>query len=509
MKSKFILSLLLVLVLSCISVNENIDTVSLLSKRDCEREYQYLLSSMETNGKAIPLIKADDITAFLDEFSVVYSSFYRDYKIADWLTVLSIGDPGKLSAAEKNLDNLVAGNTNTFWKLRGNSHSRRIELWEKTFENDKTRSKGRGSADIIAEIKVVEDNILKSKNQDIQVLLSQEKQFTRLFKLRNQLAQIKGFRNHLYHVFTQDEIEKYEGINNTVLDMLPPEIGPKQNIAGLINPKPAEYFDITQRLVRGMGLSPDKTGIIYYITTDNTYNKTFMSIIEPKNECRIYMYFPKTKLYPDEYVYYLSTLMHETGHGLHFQYQDTKPLIFNFFDQTVTETIAIFFENILYSKECLEKYFPYKLTDDELRIILTNKKKSILEFFRFAVFLWNFEKSIYNNPDQDMSELYKTLAVKTHMPKTNQYRLWYDTSIFASHDLYYIHYTLAYLYAFKLRKLLEKKYGPNYYENPEVGNFLRENLFKYGNSLQPEKLFIRLFGDNILPINEYLAYLSE
>jgi peptidyl-dipeptidase A len=221
------------------------------------------------------------------------------------------------------------------------------------------------------------------------------------------------------------------------------------------------------------------------------------------------MYFPKTKLYPDEYVYYLSTLMHETGHGLHFQYQDTKPLIFNFFDQTVTETIAIFFENILYSKECLEKYFPYKLTDDEIRIILANKKKSILEFFRFAVFLWNFEKSIYNNPDQDMSELYKTLAVKTHMPKTNQYRLWYDTSIFASHDLYYIHYTLAYLYAFKLRKLLEKKYGPNYYENPEVGNFLRENLFKYGNSLQPDKLFIRLFGDNILPINEYLAYLSE
>lgn len=515
MKSKFALCLLLAILVSCVSVNENITGFSLLSKRTCEHEYKDLLKRLDADKDSIRGINADTLIEFLDKFSRVYSVFYRDYQLAEWLTVLNIGDPARLSRAKKNLNNLVNANSRTFRQLHRKSQvmnkiqKHRVTLWEKTFEYDKKNVGGKGSADISDEIDEIENTILKSRKQDIQILLNQKNQFTRLFKLRNQLARLKGYRNHLYYVFTGDEIDEYTKINNALFKALPRKIAAKENISGLILPKPSRYFALVQNLVQGMGLTINKEKIKYFITHHFTYNKTFMTIIEPKNECRIYLYFPKVKLYPDEYLNFFSALVHETGHSLHFQYESTDPLIFNFHDKTVTETMAIFFENIVYSKEWLEKYFPRKLSAEEIQVILNNRKKSIIEFFRYAVFLWNYEKSIYANPDQDMAKLYKTLVVKYHLPKNNQYRLWYDTSIFASHDLYYIHYTLAYLYAFKLKKMLQRKYGPYFFENPAVGKFLVDRIFEYGRSLTRKELFTRAFGNDELPVSEYIAYLSD
>ncbi|MBN1799551.1 MAG: hypothetical protein JW822_13330 [Spirochaetales bacterium] len=515
MKSKFVFILLLISASSCISINNNIDNISLLSEGDCEQEYYNLLKSMEAHKGDIKLIKADNLFTFLDGFSVVYSSLSRDLQLAEWLKVLSIGDPEKLCLARKNRNDFINLNKNSFWMLRKNSHSTsaeqrlRVELWESIFEKDISNPGAKGSAEISKEIREIEDDILKAGNRDLQVLLNQEKQFKQLFKLRNRYAKIKGHQNHLYYIFTPNEVEEYNLVNKIILRNLPQQLEPKQNIGGLINPDKAEYFNIIKKSTQGMGLAIDTQKIKYFITHEYTYNRTFMTIIEPKNECRIYIFFPNFKLYPDEYLNYLSFLMHETGHGLHFQYMNIEPAIFNFFDLTVTETVAIFFENMVFTKEWIQTYFPRQLSAAEMNIIIKNRKTSILEFFRFAIFLWMFEKSVYTDPDQNMEELYKTLSAQLNMPKTSQYRLWYDTSIFASHDLYYIHYALAYLYAYKLKILLEKKYGPYFFKNPEAGNFLVQNLFAYGRSLTRKEIFKRIFGNNDLPVKEYIAYLME
>ncbi|MEJ2664858.1 MAG: hypothetical protein P8107_12610, partial [Spirochaetia bacterium] len=100
MKSKFALCLLLAILVSCVSVNENITGFSLLSKRTCEHEYKDLLKRLDANKDSIRGISADTLIEFLDKFSRVYSVFYRDYRLAEWLTVLNIGDPAGLSRAK-------------------------------------------------------------------------------------------------------------------------------------------------------------------------------------------------------------------------------------------------------------------------------------------------------------------------------------------------------------------------------------------------------------------------
>jgi hypothetical protein len=407
----------LTFVFCCTNVPDN---VAVISQSSCELEYLDFIKSVERNKNEIRAIEADILPDFLDRFSALYSSFYRDKSLADWYETLGIGDSEHLSAAGDNMGRLVGANTGTFRRLRGEyivkngPKDRSLSLWDRVFETDKKGAGKRGSGEIYREVREIEDKILKNDSRDFHVLVDQETLFSRLFKLRNEVARNRG--------------------------------------------------------------------------------------------C-VYMFFPDYKIYPDEYVEYISGLVHETGHAIHFQYMDAGSVILNFFDNTVTETVAILFENMIYTREWLAKNFAGVLSEKDIGTILMNRKKSMIEFFRYALFLWMFEKSVYTNPDQNMEDLYSSLSHELGMPKTMQCRLWYDTGIFASHDLYYVHYTLAYVCAFKLGKLLEKKFGKAFFENPETGRFLIENIFKYGRALEPKELFKRLFGDEELGIKEYFSML--
>lgn len=140
---------------------------------------------------------------------------------------------------------------------------------------------------------------------------------------------------------------------------------------------------------------------------------------------------------------------------------------------------------------------------------MNNRKQAIIAVFRYALFLWEFEKAIYKDPEQDLENLYQTLTAEIRMPKNSSYKLWYDTTVFASPDLYYVHYTLAHLYAFQLEKLLEKKFGPVFYENPEAGTFLIDNIMQYGRSRTRKEIFEGIFGTEGPLIREYIDYLTR
>lgn len=221
------------------------------------------------------------------------------------------------------------------------------------------------------------------------------------------------------------------------------------------------------------------------------------------------MFLPHTKIYPDQFLSFAELLLHETGHGLHYQYIDQEPYIFHSFDPVIAETVAIFFENIIYSKEWLSSYFHHKLSGEDIDIIINNRKASLIRSLQFATFLWEFETSIYENPNQDIEVLYESIYKNLNIRYNNLSNLWYDTTVFASHDLYYTNYTLAYFYAFKLRNLIENYFGDWYFENPSCGQFLIDNIFKYGRAIDRNELLIKLFGDTSLDVKKYIEYLEQ
>jgi hypothetical protein len=512
MKNRYVLSIFALLLVACSSLDKNI---SIITQRDCQAEYQLLLKRINENKKFIVAIQADKLFEFIDNFSPGYAVLYGDQQLSDWLKVLGIGKQEELDKSWENLCSFIGLNTGIFWKLRKNVVAKtnfekmQIELWEGIFCQDKIKTSGRGSPEILDEISNLENKILKNNYFDIKVLLEQEKEFTKLFSLRNELAKIKGYTNYLDYKLKEEEIDEYNKMHMFMLQNMPEQIDAYRNIRGLVSSSLQKYSDLSIQIFSGMDLKVNGDKIKYFITKNWQYNKIFFTIIEPKGEGRIYICLSESKLYPDEFLNQLATLVHETGHALHFQHFAVEPLIFNFFDSAVTETVAIFFENIVYTKEWLKKYFPKQLSEEEINIIIKNRKISILETLQYSSFLWKFEKAIYENPEQDFNKLYNTIAKEVNLKKISQHRLWYYTSIFASHNLYYNNYTLGYLYAYKLHKLMEDKFGPYYFENPAAGKFLIENIFGYGCSLKKEELFKKIFGNDYLPIKEYLAYLQE
>jgi hypothetical protein len=512
MKNRPVISFIFLFFTSCVSLDNKTSFVSL---HEFEAEYPALLNQITEHKTLVSATQADTLYDFLQKASSSYEILYSDEKRAEWLSILGIGEKQELDRAENNMRDFYANNLDSFWKLRSMANPKTdqekllVKLWEDFFIRDKTKIRGRGSGQISDEIARVEDEILKSGSADIEELIEHESQFSQLFVLRNDWAKAKGFSDHLKYRLSSDEITEYDEFHKTLLSLMPKEIPKPGKIRGLVNATLPLYLDSTEQLFAGMGLALDKGRVKYFDAKNVTYNKTFFSMIEPKGEGRIFISLRESKLYPDEFLEELESLVHETGHGIHFQAIDVEPLMFQFLDSTVTETAALFFENILYTREWLVKAFPRKLSDSEIDAIIKNRKISILEMLRYSSFLWKYEKSVYGDPAQDFKKLYTDISKEVNMTKESRYGIWYDTSIFASHDLYYNYYALGFFYAFRLQKLMEKNYGLRYFENPEAGKFLIENIFKYGRSIPRTALFMNVFGDAELPVRECLQYLTE
>lgn len=506
-------TLLLLFISTCTSVLT--EKVTRISYRDNQKEYKKILPNLDRNKEHVVSIKKDDITEFLVEFNKHFQPLFSDYRLLQWYRILNIGTYNHLLEAGKNLENIIELNQEIFWRLNNQAcdksdyELRRIKFWEKIFEEYRKSSNKESLDSIRGKINEIEDYILRNPIQDIDSLEKQENMYKKLFTLRNEYAKLKGYKNHLYRVYSDNEIKSFNELYNEIKSNLANISYRFEDIGGLVQSSDKILFPLLFKTVENMGLYIDKEKVKYYASKHIKYNHNFMYITKPKYECRIHIFLPDTKLYPDEFLSFIELLLHETGHGLHFQYIDQNPYIFHSFDHVIAEMVAVFFENIIYSKKWLSSYFSHKLSGEDIDIIINNRKASLIRSLQFAAFMWEFETSIYEDPDQDIEALHKFIRKELNIKYNDLPNLWYDTTVFASHDLFYTNYTLAYFYAFKLRKLVEKNFGERYFESPSCGQFLIDNIFKYGRAIERKELLVKLFGNTSLDINNYIKYLEQ
>ncbi len=120
---------------------------------------------------------------------------------------------------------------------------------------------------------------------------------------------------------------------------------------------------------------------------------------------------------PDSY--WMNTILHELGHGVYSYYND-RELPFTLRDAAhmfTTEAVANLFGRLATDPLWMQKM---GIIDDEEKERISEMshkalRLQMLVFSRWAQVMYRFEKSMYENPDQDLNQLWWDTVAKYQM----------------------------------------------------------------------------------------------
>jgi peptidyl-dipeptidase A len=192
--------------------------------------------------------------------------------------------------------------------------------------------------------------------------------------------------------------------------------------------------------------------------------------------------------------YWASTLLHEFGHSVYSSKNIPAKLPYCLRLEAhilTTEGVAMMFERLSKRQEFLAK-MGIKVDDPE-RFDAAGAKTlryRLLIFSRWCQVMLRFEKSMYENPDQDLNKLWWDLVEKYQLVKRPPNR---DAPDYASKihivsaPVYYHNYMMGELFASQLHHAIAREVykgaDPNtviYVGNKEVGDFMKKRVFEPG-----------------------------
>ena len=208
---------------------------------------------------------------------------------------------------------------------------------------------------------------------------------------------------------------------------------------------------------------------------------------------------------------WMGTTLHELGHGVYDKNIDMQlPYYLRTPAHTfTTEAIAMIFGRLSTN--------PYWLRDnagisaEEAERIKQDVKNNLrlqqLVFSRWSQVMFRFERSMYANPDQDLNKLWWDLVEKYQLLKKPEGRNnadWASKIHIASYPCYYHNYQLGELLASQLQAYINThilKVGEydivSMSNNPEIGNYLLNNVFRPGAKYQWNDMIKRATGEEL------------
>ncbi len=191
----------------------------------------------------------------------------------------------------------------------------------------------------------------------------------------------------------------------------------------------------------------------------------------------------------------IDTLNHEMGHcvytlgisrDLTFLDRSTYP--------AMTEAIAMMMGDLDKREDILKNIVPEK----DLERFKNYFKEQEVCFISHSQLLINFEKQMYENPEQDLKKLWHKLKVKYQLRDKREEldNGWALIPHYLSHPAYYQNYFRATLIKAQIYNYLKSKLG-NITENNKTAEFLNKNLFSLGTSLEENELIKKLTGKKL------------
>ena len=189
----------------------------------------------------------------------------------------------------------------------------------------------------------------------------------------------------------------------------------------------------------------------------------------------------------------IDTLCHELGHCVYHIGISTK---LPFLDQNaypaMTEAVAMMMGDLQQRENLLKDV----VSDETLDKFKKDLKKTEAKFINRSMLIIDFEKSMYENPDQNLSQLWHDLKVKYTgaNEKEELNNEWATIPHYLSHPAYYQNYFRANLMKAQMYKHLCNELG-NITENENTSKYLKDNLFKYGMCMEENELIEKFTGE--------------
>jgi peptidyl-dipeptidase A len=210
---------------------------------------------------------------------------------------------------------------------------------------------------------------------------------------------------------------------------------------------------------------------------------------------------------------WMETILHELGHGVYDKYQDpqvpfllrTPAHIFT------TEAIAMFFgrlsRNPVWMQQMLGLSDQQRMEIEKVSAKYAQLKQII--FARWDMVMYDFEKQLYANPDQDLNSLWWQMVEKYQLIKKPPSRAepdWAAKIHFTIAPCYYHNYMLGELFASQLHhhivnnvfKLNSDK-DVSYVGQKKVGEFLTKKVFGPGAVYHWNRMIEQATGEPLTP----------
>jgi peptidyl-dipeptidase A len=211
--------------------------------------------------------------------------------------------------------------------------------------------------------------------------------------------------------------------------------------------------------------------------------------------------------------YWMGTLLHEFGHSVYSSKNIPAklPYVLRWESHILTtEGVAMLFEKFSKKRAWLEQ-MGVKVPDpkgfDEAGAKML--RYQLLIFSRWCQVMLRFEKSMYENPDQDLNNLWWTLVEKYQLVKRPQGRNAPDYASkihIVSAPVYYHNYMMGQLFASQVHHAIAREVlkgadpaTVTFVGNKDVGAFMKKRVFEPGRTLSWNELTKHITGAELNP----------
>lgn len=271
--------------------------------------------------------------------------------------------------------------------------------------------------------------------------------------------------------------------------------------------KEKDIAEITRLYYDGIGLNIDdllEKSDLY--EKEGKYQHAYCTTIDREGDVRVVC-----NITPN--YNWMNTTLHEFGHAVYDKYTDEnlpwelREPAHSFTTEAIAMLFGRFASNPAWLKDVLN------ISENEKEKIADEAFKSLrleqLVFSRWVQVVYRFEKSMYDNPDQDLNKLWWDLVEKYQMIKKPEGRNepdWASKIHIAIYPCYYHNYMLgellaSQLYYYTAKNIIKSPDLDNisYKNKKEVGDYLIKNIFKTGKKYTWNEMIERATGEELTP----------
>ncbi len=209
---------------------------------------------------------------------------------------------------------------------------------------------------------------------------------------------------------------------------------------------------------------------------------------------------------------WLETTLHELGHAAYEQGYDKKMHIYLKTPphMITTEAIALITGRQAYDHTFLKAICKADDLDEQLKQATLSQKRRQLIFSRWVLVMMHFEAALYADPEQELNNLWWSIVQKyQQISPLTQRRDQYDWACkyhIGLAPVYYHSYLLGEFFGSMLKDHFVKLNGtPSMYQHPNIGEFLKSELFFYGNRMRWDKLIEQMMKEPL----QYKSWIEE